>query len=211
MSKQGNCNMSGNKKSFILYLDQKELFDKLPDEQAGKLIKHIFSYVNCEDPKTDDLIVDIAFSSIKASLKRDLEKWESQKEQRRQAGLASAKKRAERKSTTVNDRSNSLNEAQRNPTVNVSDNVSDSVSDSVNVNEDKYAFLGETIRLNHSDFSKWQKLYPNLNLMNELQQLDMECKGDKKWFMSVSSKLNYRNNKAKERIQHIRPPKAFSQ
>ena len=196
--------MSGNKKSFILYLDQKELFDKLPDEQAGKLIKHIFSYVNCENPKSDDLIVDIAFSSIKASLKRDLEKWESQKEQRRKAGLASAKKRAERKATTVNDRSIPLNEAQRNPTV----NVNDSVSVNVNVNEEKYAFLGETIRLNHSDFQKWEKLYPNLNLMNELQQLDMECRGDKKWFMSVSSKLNYRNKNAQPAVKG---PRKFTQ
>ena len=60
-----------DKKSFILYLDQKELFDSLPDEIAGKLIKHIFSYVNCEEPTSDDLIINVAFASIKQSLKRD--------------------------------------------------------------------------------------------------------------------------------------------
>ncbi len=117
------------KKSFILYLDQKELFEKLPDEQAGKLIKHIFSYVNCEDPTAEDLLVDVAFSSIKSALKRDLQKWESQLEQRREAGKKSAEARAKRKSTSVNERSNSLNENGRNPTdsVNVSVNVNDSV------------------------------------------------------------------------------------
>lgn len=114
------------KKSFILYLDQKELFEKLPDEQAGKLIKHIFSYVNCENPKTDDLLVDVAFSSVKSALKRDLKKWESQLEQRREAGKKSAEARAKRKSTTVNERSISLDETQRNPTDNVS--VNDNVS-----------------------------------------------------------------------------------
>ncbi len=120
------------KKSFILYLDQKELFEKLPDEQAGKLIKHIFSYVNCEEPETDDLLVDIAFSSVKSALKRDLKKWETQLEQRREAGKKSAEARAKRKSTSVNERSISSNEPQRNSTdsVNVSVNVNDNVSDS---------------------------------------------------------------------------------
>ena len=83
-----------NKKSFILYLDQKELFDSLPDEIAGKLIKHIFSYVNCEDPVSDDLIITVAFASIKQSLKRDLKKWESSIAQRSEAGKISAARRA---------------------------------------------------------------------------------------------------------------------
>lgn len=146
--------MSEQKKSFILYLDQKELFDKLPDETAGKLIKHIFSYVNCEEPKADDLIVDIAFSSVKASLKRDLKKWEAQLEQRREAGRISAQKRAERKATSVNERSVSSNETQRNPTdsvsvsVNVSDNVS--VSDSnkdIVASAPKFNFKNELLSL----------------------------------------------------------------
>ena len=63
-------------------------------------------------------------------------------------------------------------------------------------NSKDYAFLGETIRLTEKDFQKWLALYPNLNLTKELQQLDMECRGDKKWFMTVSSKLNYRNKNA---------------
>jgi len=122
--------MSKDKKSFILYLDQQELFNKLPDEIAGKLIKHIFSYVNCENPEVDDLLLDIAFAPIKQALKRDLNKWETQLEQRSRAGKISAERRATK-----------ANEAQRNPTtvesrstkstdsVNVSVSVSDSVSE----------------------------------------------------------------------------------
>ena len=34
--------MAENKKGFILYSDQKELFEQLPDDKAGQLIKHIF-------------------------------------------------------------------------------------------------------------------------------------------------------------------------
>ena len=60
--------MSKDKKSFILYLDQQDLFNKLPDEVAGKLIKHIFSYVNCENPEANDLLIDENATSIKRSL-----------------------------------------------------------------------------------------------------------------------------------------------
>lgn len=68
--------MAENKKSFILYADQKGVFEQLPDEIAGKLIKHIFKYVNDENPISDDLIINIAFEPIKQSLKRDLKRWE---------------------------------------------------------------------------------------------------------------------------------------
>lgn len=192
--------MSDKKKSFVLYLDQQDLFNKLPDEVAGKLIKHIFSYVNCENPETDDLLLNIAFSPIKQSLKRDLNKWKAQLQQRSEAGKRSAEKRAnekQRKATTVESRSTKSTDS-----VNVS--VSGSVSDS-----NKYAFLGETIRLTHDDFKKWSSLYPNVSLYDELTQLDMECRGDKKWFMTVSSKLNYRNKNAKP--ISASQPRAFKQ
>jgi hypothetical protein len=68
--------MAHNKKSFILYADQKGVFDQLPDELAGKLIKHILAYVNDENPISDNLIINIAFEPIKQSLKRDLRRWE---------------------------------------------------------------------------------------------------------------------------------------
>lgn len=67
--------MAEDKKGFILYADQKELFDQLPNEKAGELIKHIFSYVNDETPITKDLIINLAFTPIKQQLKRDLEKY----------------------------------------------------------------------------------------------------------------------------------------
>lgn len=68
--------MAKDKKSFILYCDQQGLFNKLPDEIAGKLIKHIFAYVNDENPIASDLLLEIAFESIKLQLKRDLRKYD---------------------------------------------------------------------------------------------------------------------------------------
>ena len=119
--------MAEFKKSFVAYSDWNGMFKALPDEVAGKLIKHIFSYVNDEDPTSEDYVINALFEPIKCTLKRDLQKWDKQREQRSDAG----KKSAEIRSTKSNERSTSVNENERNPTVSV--NVS--VSDSVNVND----------------------------------------------------------------------------
>ena len=119
--------MAENKKSFILYCDQKGVWDKLDDAQAGRLIKHIIAYVNDENPVAPDFITELAFEPIKQSLKRDLKRWENQQEQRSEAGKRSAEVRkrnaqlVQRDSTTVNDRS-------------ISSTVNVSVNDNVNVN-----------------------------------------------------------------------------
>jgi hypothetical protein len=78
--------MAENKKSFILYADQHGLFEKLPDEIAGKLIKHIFRYVNDENPESDDLLIQIAFEPIRLQLKRDLKSWEEIKKDKSVSG-----------------------------------------------------------------------------------------------------------------------------
>ena len=122
--------MAQGKKSFIAYSDWKEMFDNLPNEVAGELIKHIFAYVNDEKPNSDNYVINALFANIKNTLKRDLNKWDEQREQRSLAGKRSAALRA----TKSNDRSISFNEKVRNSTVSVSDSVN--VSDNVNVKED---------------------------------------------------------------------------
>lgn len=124
--------MAENKKSFIAYSDWYEMFKALPDDVAGKLIKHIFSYVNDENPNTDDFIINALFAQVKSTLKRDLVKWEEQRQQRSEAG----KKSAEIRSTKINERSTSVNETERNSTVSVSVNVSDNVNDNVIIKEE---------------------------------------------------------------------------
>lgn len=121
--------MADNKKSFIAYSDWYGMFNALPNEVAGELIKHIFAYVNDENPKSDNFIINALFEQVKATLKRDLVKWEEQREQRSIAGKNSAKSRL----TKSNERSNPLNETERKSTVSVSVNVNDNVSDKVKV------------------------------------------------------------------------------
>lgn len=74
------------KKSFVLYADHKELWENLPDEQAGKLIKHTYRYVVGENPEPPDDMTKFLFYQIKATLDRDHKKWEAVKEARSDSG-----------------------------------------------------------------------------------------------------------------------------
>ena len=114
--------MAKDKKGFILYADQKALFDQLPNDKAGELIKFIFSYVNDENPVTEDIIINLAFTPIKQQLKRDLKKFEETKEKRSEAGKAGANKRWQ---NIANDSKRILPIAKIavNDNVNVNDNV----------------------------------------------------------------------------------------
>lgn len=115
--------MAEGKKSFIAYSDWKNIFDELPNEDAGVLIKHIFAYVNDENPVSDSVLIKAVFANIKSTLKRDLEKWDNQLKQRIEAGKKSGVSRR----TKTNDRSTLVNEHERKRTVSVNDNVNDSV------------------------------------------------------------------------------------
>lgn len=125
--------MAQDKKSFVLYSDNYGLIKQLPDDVAGRLLKHIFAYVNDENPVSDDLLLNVAFEPIKMALKRDLKKYEQIKEKRSLAGKKSAEQRQQ--NSTNPTHVESVQQTSTNPTVSDSDNVSDNVSviDSDNV------------------------------------------------------------------------------
>jgi hypothetical protein len=116
--------MAENKKGFILYSDIQSMIDKLPDEYAGKLFKHVLAYVNDEEPTTDDIILQIAFEPIKQSLKRDLNKWNHKINKRSEAGKIGANVRWQ-KQTIANDskRIKPIAKIADSVNVNVNDNI----------------------------------------------------------------------------------------
>lgn len=67
--------MAEDKKSFLLYTDLIHTVNKMPNDKAGELFKHILSYVNDLNPETEDLIIQLTFEPIKQQLKRDLLKY----------------------------------------------------------------------------------------------------------------------------------------
>lgn len=78
--------MDEDKKGFILYKDLIHTVEKMPDDKAGQLLKHILLYVNDKNPETDDLIIQLTFEPIKQQLKRDLKKYKNTLEGKSNAG-----------------------------------------------------------------------------------------------------------------------------
>jgi len=118
--------MAKDKKSFILYCDQRGIFERLSDEQAGILIKHVFAYVSDENPE-GDFITELAFESIKNSLKRDLRRWEGYIEKQRENGAKGGRPKKPKKPKPFFENPTEPKKAD-------SVSVSVSVNDSVNVN-----------------------------------------------------------------------------
>jgi len=112
--------MATGKKKIIVYADWKPTFDALTDEEAGKLIKHFFAYVNDENPQTNDRIVALMFEPIKATLKRDLKKWEQIQERNKENGQKGGRPKNQKNPVGYSG-------IEKNPKKGDSDSVSDNV------------------------------------------------------------------------------------
>jgi len=148
--------MAVDKKSFVLYSDQRSIIEMLPDDKAGILLKHIFAYVNDENPINNDPLVLLAFEPIKLQMKRDLIKWLATKEGRSAAGKASAEarrllKESQQGSTNLTN-VDFVQQSSTNSTVNVT--VNDTVTVNV-INKIDYQALLETL---NREFSRDFKL-----------------------------------------------------
>lgn len=185
--------MAKDKKSFILYVDQKDLFNKLPDEIAGKLIKHIYSYVSDENPKSDDLIVEIAFEPIKQQLKRDLKLFEEKRVKRSEAGLAGANKRWKEMPNDANEWQTIANDSKRiNGIAKIADNVN------VNVNDNIYRSFAH-LSITNADVEKLLNKY-SIDEIDEVLDSIENFKGNKKYtsLYLTASKWLSKNKKTTE-------------
>jgi hypothetical protein len=112
--------MAKDKKSFIAYADWLELFEELEDDEAGRLAKHLFRYVNDLNPDAPDKLTKISFVQIKQALKRDLKKYEIISERNKTNGSKGGRPKKAKKPTGLSG----LNEKPKK-----ADNDSDNDSD----------------------------------------------------------------------------------
>ena len=132
------------KRSFVLYSDLKEPLQDLTDDQVGKLFRAVFDYVDTGTEPDFTGTLKLAFSFVRISLDRNLEKYKQTVERRRAAGraggLASAearrKKAEEEAKNAENPQANPTDSSNRSPAqrlnhvhVHVPDNVHDNVHD----------------------------------------------------------------------------------
>ena len=115
--------MAENKKSFIAYSDWQETFEELSNEEAGKLVKHLFNYVNDKNPEASDKLTKMCFIPIKQSLKRDLVKYDNYIDKQRVNGKKGGRPK---KNPTLSEETQAFLEKPK---------KADSVNDSVSVND----------------------------------------------------------------------------
>jgi len=166
--------MAKNKKSFILYCDYIHTFSQLPDEFAGKLIKHIFEYVNDMNPVSDDWMINATFETIKQQLKRDLKKYEKIQERNKVNGALGGRPKKTQKNP-VGYFGNPKNPKKPDT---VTDTVNDNDIDSINIKIKKVIN-----RFSETDYKQNEIIYKtNKNeLTNHLKRF-LEIKKDSEEF-----------------------------
>lgn len=126
--------MAEDKKSFVLYADLIHTVRKMPKDKQGELFMTILAYVNDENPVVDDLLIDLVFEPIKRQMKRDLTKYETTKERRKELGRLAGLKSGEARKVNVL-KSNQIEPNRTNGSENEpNEHVTDTVNDTVTVN-----------------------------------------------------------------------------
>jgi len=182
--------MAVGKKKVIVYTDWITQFKDLTDDEAGKLIKHFFEYVNDLNPKSDRLI-ELLFNPIKATLKRDLEAWESKQQTNKENGLKGG--RPKKEITEINPNNpNGLLITQNNPQkgVNVSVSVNDNVKDIKEVLNIRKLKFSENLKPFLEKYSK-DMLNEFYLYWTEHGENDKKMKFEKQTSFGLSQRLAY--------------------
>lgn len=173
-----------------MYVDLIHTIEKLTDEQAGKLFKHVLRYVNDKNPESDQF-TEVVFEPIKQTLKRDLEKYEGIRERNSE----NAKKRW---NATASDRIPKMPALTKN-----ADN--DSVSVSVNVSKDIYRSFGH-LSINGNEIEKLLVDYSRYEI-DEVLDAIQNYKGNKKYTsLYLTAKKWLSKSKKDEQIEMIHDP-----
>lgn len=183
--------MAESKKSFVLYNDYGKVFEMLTDEEAGKLIKHLFAYVNNKDTELEDRLLKLTFEPIKLQLMRDNKKYEAICERNKNNGKKGGRP-PKKPSGLIENPENPVGylETQNNPEKpkkpdNDNDNDTDNGNDndisikSASVNDWRKSFeeyknqvrkaFTEAIQ-DKTWMQKQQEYYPNINIKKSLEK-----------------------------------------
>ena len=180
--------MAEGKKKVIVYADWINQFKDLTDEEAGKLIKHFFEYINDLNPVSDRLI-ELLFNPIKATLKRDLESWLNKQKTNKENGLKGGRPK---KTETQNNPNNPVGflETQNNPQKGVS--VNDNVNDIYSFNE-FWSDYGKSVDKTKCK-AKFEKLSDEIKIkIKEVLPLYVKSTPDKR-LASINKSIRVRNS-----------------
>ncbi len=109
--------MAEGKNKIIIYRDWISTFNTLEPVEAGRLIQHLFAYVNDQNPEPPDRLTALLFEPIKNQLKRDLRKWEQVQERNSNNGKLGGRPKKENPKEPTETQNNPVgfSETQNNP------------------------------------------------------------------------------------------------
>lgn len=194
--------------SFILYTEQKEIFENLTDEQAGQLIKQVFNYsISGEEPHLNSLL-KIAFIPIRQSIDRNTEKWEDVKKKRSEAGKNGAEIKKQKQAKQAN--ANFAKNETANQAVNVNDNVNVNDIKKENI-KTKYGENGN-VKFTDEEYEKVKAYFPN-DYTERIQALDdyIQSKGKqyKDFFATLKTWARKEGYKPPNQIQISKKDEEF--
>ncbi|WP_291585154.1 DUF6291 domain-containing protein [Blautia sp. LMAG:75] len=132
------------KNSFVIYTDYMEQVELLTMEQRGILFTSIMAYASEKELPDMDGMTKMAFSFIKATMDRDMEKYRQTVEKRKEAGKLGGRPKADGYSEKQSKAKKANGFSEKQDKAKKPDN--DSVNDNDNVNDKKtYTCAFETL------------------------------------------------------------------
>jgi hypothetical protein len=188
--------MATDKKKVVVYCDWIETFESLTDDEAGRLIKHFFRYVNDLNP-TSDRLVELMFTPIKQTLKRDLQSWNEKRVKNSENGkLGGRPKKSEENPIKANG-------LFKNP-IKAKKAVSDSVSVSDSVNDiNKYRAFAH-LSMSIDEFNKLEVDYYKHQIDNALDSIENFKQNTKYKSLYLTAK-NWLSKEPKKSEQVVKP------
>lgn len=177
--------MAEDKKTIVIYSDWIKKFEALEDDEAGRLIKHLFRYVNDLNPVPPDRITALSFIDIENTLKRDLVKWEKRAERSRENGKLGGRPLTQKNLTKPKETHQVILEPGK----------PDSVNDNVSVNEINNNRSKKFDQFNFSrEFELFWSKYPNKVGKKDTQKKFSRLKEDqvKKILSTIDAFINYK-------------------
>lgn len=212
------------KNAFLLYKNHAEIFDKLSDEQAGKLIKAIFEYERTGVMPELEPLLDMAFTPIKQTIDIDAEKYAQKVEKRREAGSKGGKQRVANQANATFAKQSQANQANINNDIKDNNDIINDNKRSINTSLlEKEKNKKEKVFISYPNgnpdlmfdkninqvFEYYRKLCPNLcplvfeerNLERRQEAFDLLvlCRNDLNYiqglFMRANEQITFYDNK----------------
>lgn len=202
--------MAENKKGFLLYADLIHTMKYLTDEQRGLIFLWVLQYVNDMNPEPLEGLLQAVIEPIRQQLKRDLEKYENQKEGFSNSGkMGNLKRWNNDLYLKVINKSISLEEAEKiasgrkasPPDKKASPPIAKiAVKDNVNVNVNDIVKVKDNNKLKSKVYSK--EVNDCFNICLKFFPVHLHPKKNETWLDTID-KLNRLDNIPFESIQQI--------